>query len=137
MAKVSKKVTKQSEVSSNVEAVASNIKVLLDSIYPNHADGLLAYARARFVENLVWRADKDFEFQQGKASEAEAKYDEAMFIQRAITEQQNREGEDQGMVYDSQVERAQRWNERMQLQLQGASEFRDAAHLALESLSQD
>jgi hypothetical protein len=41
------------------------------------------------------------------------------------------------MVYDSQVERAQRWNERMQLQLQGASEFRDAAHLALESLSQD
>jgi hypothetical protein len=137
MSKVSNKAVKQSEVSSNVEAVASNIKVLLDSIYPNHADGLLAYARARFVENLVWRADKDFEFQEGKAAEAQVKYDEAMFIQRAITEQQNREGEDQGMVYDTQVERSQRWNERMQIQLQGASEFRDAAHLALESLSQD
>jgi|13_taG_2_1085334.scaffolds.fasta_scaffold71951_1 hypothetical protein len=136
MAKVSKKVVK-SEVEANVEAVASNIKVLLDSIYPNHADGLLAYARARFVENLVWRADKDYEFQEGKAAEAQVKYDEAMFIQRAITEQQNREGESQTMVYDTQVERAERWNERMQLQLQGASEFRDAAHLALESLSQD
>lgn len=136
-----KAVKVSSEVTNYAAEVAASqqaIMTLLNSVYPPAADGSLSYARTRFIENLVWRSDKDAEFQTTKAAEAQQKLDDAHFIQRAIDEQQKREEiTDPHKVYSTQVERAERWNERMQLQLHGARIFQDAAHAALEALASE
>ncbi len=121
---------------SNVQVAADALRAYIDAVYPNAADGSLGYARARKAENEVWRSDKDYEFQVGKAAEAQEKLLEAEFIQRAINEQQEREQlTDPHKVYSTGLERAKQWAERMEMQLYGAKVARDAAHQVLENIA--
>lgn len=123
------------EYEADVKTAAQMMHNLIDTIYPKSDE--LKYARERMAENLVWRADRDAEYQATKVEEAKAKLDDAIYVERAIQEKQEREAinEPNTTVYDTRRENAERWCDRMEMQMHGASMFRDAAILCRDTLS--
>jgi hypothetical protein len=123
------------EYEAEVRNAAQMMHNLIDTIYPKTDE--LKYARERMAENLVWRADRDAEYQATKVEEAKAKLDDAIYVERAIQEKQEREAinEPNTTVYDTRRENAERWCDRMEMQMHGASMFRDAAILCRDTLS--
>ena len=123
------------EYEADVKTAAQMMHNLIDTIYPKSDE--LKYARERMAENLVWRADRDAEYQATKVEEAKAKLDDAIYVERAIQEKQEREAinEPNTTVYDTRRENAERWYDRMEMQMHGASMFRDAAILCRDTLS--
>lgn len=123
------------EYEADVKTAAQMMHNLIDTIYPKSDE--LKYARERMAENLVWRADRDAEYQVTKVAEAKEKLDDAIYVERAIQEKQEREAinEPNTTVYDTRRENAERWYDRMEMQMHGASMFRDAAVLCRDTLS--
>ena len=93
------------EYEADVKTAAQMMHNLIDTIYPKSDE--LKYARERMAENLVWRADRDAEYQATKVEEAKAKLDDAIYVERAIQEKQEREAinEPNTTVYDTRRER--------------------------------
>tara|TARA_R100000734_G_C3263554_1_gene61512 strand:+ start:91 stop:522 length:432 start_codon:yes stop_codon:yes gene_type:complete len=130
------KAINEAEFSADVKVCAEILTSLIDTVYPKCDE--LKYARERMAENLVWRADRDAEYQTTKVAEAQEKLDDAIYVERAIQEKQEREAinEPNTTIYDTRRENAERWSERMQLQMHGAVTFRDAAILCRDTISE-
>tara|TARA_R100000654_G_scaffold74833_1_gene110210 strand:+ start:100 stop:531 length:432 start_codon:yes stop_codon:yes gene_type:complete len=129
------KAINEAEFSAEVEACAEFMRNLIDVCYPQCDE--LKYARERMAENLVWRADRDYEFQVTKVAESQERLDNAVFEETAIREKLQRESVDEPntTVYDSRRERAAQWHERMEMQMCGAARYRDGAILCRDTLS--
>ncbi len=124
--------SREAEVQHAVEAMMSHIS----ASFPKCPE--LKYSRQRDVDDIIWRVESNLPYQKEKCAEAKEKLDNAIYVEQAIQEKQQRESIDEPntTVYDSRRERAAQWHERMEMQLYGM-ELRLEAAMILRDIIAD
>lgn len=125
--------SREAEVQNCVDAIMNYISA------SNPKCPELKYQRQRDIDDIIWRTENSLPYQREKSADAKEKLDNAIYVEQAVQEKQQRESIDEPnmTVYDSRRERAAQWNERMEMQLHGMELRLEAAMIVRDIIADE